>query len=67
MDRWDGTCRGSGVVREPGMIVKEQGHRVLGGHCKDPGSWCSGDLSKEQRGDAPGSSLDYEGAWLVER
>lgn len=53
--------RGSGVVRESGMIAKEQGHRVLGG------SQCSEGLRKEQRGDAPGSSLDSKGTWLVER
>lgn len=31
MGSWDGTCRGSGVVRKSGMIAKEQGHRVLRG------------------------------------
>lgn len=31
MGSWDGTYRGSGVVRESGMIAKEQGHRVLRG------------------------------------
>lgn len=30
MDRRSSTCRGSVVIRESGMIEKEQRHRVLG-------------------------------------
>lgn len=56
MDRWCGTCRGSVVIRESGLI---KGRRMASwGHCKESASQCSGGISREQRGDAPESGLE---------
>lgn len=48
MDRWDGP----GVIRESGMIAKEQGHRVLGATVRILGLGVVG-ASAENKGEVP--------------